>query len=90
MVNRFFRSTLFLVFALIISTSVAIAAPSVNVNTATVEQLQQVKGIGPKTAEKIVVYRQENGNFASLDELQNIRGIGVKSLNTMAGSLSLE
>lgn len=97
MVNRFLRSSLFLALAFIIAASMVVVAPnismaaaSVNVNTATVEQLQQVKGIGPKTAEKIVAYRQENGKFTSLDELQNIRGIGAKSLNSMTENLSLE
>ena len=47
-----------------------------NVNTATAEELQQVRGIGPVIAERIIQYREENGNFETLDDLANVRGIG--------------
>ncbi|MDY0212748.1 MAG: helix-hairpin-helix domain-containing protein [Desulfuromonadaceae bacterium] len=90
MFSNFMRFAVLLVLVFTFSASTAIAAPGLNVNTATATQLQQVKGIGPKTAEKIVAYRQENGEFTSLDELKNIKGIGDKSLNVMTGSLSLE
>lgn len=52
----------------------------VDLNTATVEQLQAVNGIGEKTAEAIVAYRNEHGAFASVDDLVNVKGIGVKKL----------
>jgi competence protein ComEA len=67
-----------------------LGAISVNVNTATAEQLQQVKGIGPKTADKIVDYRENHGQFSTLDELRNIKGIGEKSLEKMAQFMTLE
>lgn len=54
-------------------------APVLNLNTATVEQLEALPGIGPKTAELIVQYRQKNGPFKKVEELMNIRGIGEKS-----------
>jgi competence protein ComEA len=57
------------------------AAPSVvvNLNTATVQELQQLPGIGEKTAERIVEYRQKNGSFKKIEELMNVQGIGEKS-----------
>jgi comEA protein len=54
------------------------AAP-VNLNTATVQQLESLPGIGAKTAELIVAYRQKNGAFKKAEELMNIKGIGEKS-----------
>ncbi len=52
----------------------------VNVNAASVEELQQLHRVGRKTAEAIISYRNENGPFSSLDDLTNIRGIGPKTV----------
>ena len=54
-------------------------APALNLNTATLEQLEALPGIGPKTAELIVQYRQKNGPFKKVEELMNVRGIGERS-----------
>ena len=51
----------------------------VNLNTATTAQLQELPGIGPRTAERIIEYRQKNGNFKKIEELMNVKGIGEKS-----------
>ena len=51
------------------------AAP-VNLNTATAEQLDQLDGVGPATAQKILAYRQEHGGFRSVAELDRVPGIG--------------
>jgi competence protein ComEA len=48
----------------------------VNINTATVTQLDTLPGIGPSTAEKIVEYRDTNGPFATIDEIMSVSGIG--------------
>ena len=48
----------------------------VNINSASVEELTALKGIGLKTAEKIVTYRIENGGFKSAEELMKVKGIG--------------
>ncbi len=91
MSRRFFRTILVLFFAIALCAPAALlAALNININSATVEQLQQINGIGPKTAEKIVEYRNTHGKFSSLDELSNIRGIGDKSLEKMAKSITLE
>ena len=50
----------------------------VNINTATVEELMSLKGIGEKKAESIVEYREEIGSFVSIDELKGVKGIGDK------------
>ena len=55
----------------------------VNLNTATSAQLQQVPGIGPSTADKIVQMRKSYGPFKSVNDLLAIRGIGPKKLEKM-------
>jgi competence ComEA-like helix-hairpin-helix protein len=64
------------------------AAP-VNLNTATSEELQQVPGIGPVTAEKILQMRKSYGAFKSVDDLSAIRGIGPKRLEKMRKYLTV-
>jgi competence protein ComEA len=55
--------------------------------TATLEQLDEIDGIGPTLAERIVEYRTENGGFGSLNELQRVEGIGEKRLETLREAL---
>ena len=55
-------------------------APPVDLNTATAEQLDQLDGVGPETARKILEYRQAHGGFGSVDELGQVPGIGPKRL----------
>ncbi|MGI8946205.1 MAG: ComEA family DNA-binding protein [Thermoleophilaceae bacterium] len=57
---------------------VAAAGPSPSLATATVEQLEELDGIGPTLAERIVEYRESNGGFRSLEELLEVDGIGEK------------
>ena len=56
------------------------AFAAVNLNTATVEQLEALNGIGPSKAQAIIDYRKKNGNFKTVDELNNVPGIGDKTL----------
>jgi len=58
-------------------------AEIININTATSGQLQTLPNIGPKTAEKIIAYRDEHGAFGSISELINVSGIGEKTLEAL-------
>jgi competence protein ComEA len=62
--------------------AVAPSAP-INLNTATLEQLDTLDGVGPATAQKILDYRKEHGGFGSVEELDQIPGIGEKRLAAM-------
>jgi competence protein ComEA len=64
-------------------------AQPVNINTANSEQLQQVPGIGPATAEKILQMRKSYGPFKSVDDLLAIRGLGAKRLEKMRKYLTV-
>lgn len=61
----------------------------VNINTATSEKLQTVKGIGPATAQKIIEYRSLHGPFSSVDELVNVDGIGAKTVQKLRGKVTV-
>jgi competence protein ComEA len=66
-------------------------APSqpLNLNTATLEQLDTLDGVGPTTAQKILDYRTEHGGFGSVDELDQIPGIGEKRLAALRESVQV-
>src|SRR5712692_7418637 len=64
-------------------------AKPVNINTATSQELQQVPGIGPATAEKILQMRKSYGAFKSVDDLLAIRGLGAKRLEKMRKYLTI-
>jgi competence protein ComEA len=51
----------------------------VNINTATVQELSQLKGVGPAYAAKIVAYREANGPFAKSEDIMQVPGIGTKT-----------
>ncbi|HEU4690481.1 MAG TPA: helix-hairpin-helix domain-containing protein [Vicinamibacterales bacterium] len=60
------------------SSSASTSAP-INLNTASVAQLETLPGIGRSTAERILEYRQKNGSFKKIEDLMNVRGVGEKS-----------
>ena len=50
----------------------------ININTATEQELESLKGIGPATAKNIILYREEYGGFSSIEEIKNVKRIGDK------------
>lgn len=62
---------------------------TVNINTATSEELQTLDGIGPAMASRIIEYRQTNGDFTSVDDLGNVSGIGEKTLEKLRPHVSV-
>lgn len=64
--------------------SSAASTAVVNLNTATLEQLDSIPGVGPVTAQRIVDWRSQHGRFSSTRELQEVDGIGPKSFARIA------
>ncbi len=62
----------------------------VNVNTAGVQELTTLPGIGPALAERIVALRKESGPFRRAEDLLAVRGIGPKLLDKIRDRLSFE
>jgi len=58
-----------------------------SLGSATPEQLDEIDGIGPTLAERIIEYRTENGGFGSLSELQQVEGIGEKRFEPLREAL---
>jgi competence protein ComEA len=61
----------------------------INLNTATATQIASLPGIGPKTADLIVQYRQKNGPFKKVEEIMNVRGVGEKSFLKLKSRLTV-
>ena len=60
----------------------------VNINTAGVDELDSLPGIGPVLAQAILDYRAEHGDFQTLDELLEVRGIGSAKLDAMRDEIT--
>jgi competence protein ComEA len=60
-----------------------------NINTASVAELDALPGIGAKTAALIVEYRQKNGPFKKIEELMNVRGVGEKNFLKLKDQISV-
>jgi competence protein ComEA len=59
----------------------------ISLSSATQAQLEQLDGIGPALAGRIIQYREQHGGFRSVDELQQVSGIGQKRFDALKGSI---
>jgi competence protein ComEA len=93
--RHFVPSVFFGILALVLATVPAALAKKkppahpININAATAAELQQVPGIGPSTAQKILDTRKSYGAFKSVDDLLAIKGIGPKKLDKMRKYLTI-
>ena len=62
----------------------------ININTATIEELDNLPGVGESTANKILNYREENGMFKSIEEVKNVNGIGEKKYIDIKDKICIE
>jgi len=76
-------------FAACLMAFAGLAAAVVDLNTATVTELDAVKGIGPAKAKAIVDYRDKNGPFKSVDDLKGVKGFGAKTIEKLRPELTV-
>jgi len=93
--RRFVAAVLATALAVLVAPGLTSAASKadptarVNVNTATVEQLSALPGVGAKLAARIVEHRQKSGAFRSTQELMSVQGIGEKNFAKLEAWLSV-
>ncbi len=71
------------------ATGVPSNADLININTATLEQLDALPGIGPTTAQKIIDYRTEHGPFQRIEEIKNVSGIGLVTFDKIKNLITV-
>ncbi len=79
---------LFLLFGFA-SAAFAQDSGKIDINTASVEQLTNITGIGPAIAQRIVDYREKNGGFSTVEEIVNVRGIGEKTFEKIKNDITV-
>ena len=62
----------------------------ININTASMGELMQLKHIGPVLAERIIAYREEQGPFRKTKDIKNVKGIGDKTYEDIKKHITLE
>jgi competence protein ComEA len=96
LVRRMIATSLAVAMAVVLAAGPALAAgkpaptEKVNLNTATVEQLTALPGVGPTLAARIVEHREKAGQFSSPEELMNVKGIGEKNFQKIEQYLTVE
>ncbi len=62
----------------------------ININTANIEQLETLPGIGPTTATKIINYREENGKFKTIEDIKQVSGIGENKFEKIKNNITVK
>ncbi|WP_269619828.1 ComEA family DNA-binding protein [Zhongshania sp. BJYM1] len=78
----------YFLLALLLSLPFINASFALDVNTATAEELQTLKGVGPKRAEAIIRYREENGPIDSAEKLMSVPGVGASIITSNSEELT--
>lgn len=76
--------------AAVAATEFTVPAGPVNINTATLEQLDTLPGIGPSLAQRIIDYREANGPFSAVGDLMNVSGIGETRMEAIWNLVTVE
>ena len=71
------------------NSSGSVQSRKININTADSQALQQLKGVGPATAQKIIDYRNKNGKFKAIEDLKNVSGIGDKTFEKLKDKITV-
>lgn len=85
--------SLFMVLALVMTLvpmAMAEKPGKININTATTDELIQIKGIGDRYAQRIIEYREKNGPFHQVEDIMKIKGIGSKTFESIKDSIVVE
>lgn len=83
-------SGLVLLASILCAMPFAYAQQSININTATVDELQEMNGVGKTRAQAIVDYREQHGQFTQVDDLLAVDGIGQATLERNRDRLVME
>ncbi|MEI6266528.1 MAG: helix-hairpin-helix domain-containing protein [bacterium] len=70
-------------------TTTASISEKININTASIEDLDKLSGVGPATAQKIIDYRAQNGGFKSIEEVKEVSGIGDVKYSQMKDNITI-
>jgi competence protein ComEA len=89
--QKFVIPVLIVVLVALLNVFTVVAGDSkININTASSEELAQLKGIGPSYAAKIIEYREKNGPFKTPEDLMQVQGIGQKIFDTNKELITVE
>jgi len=72
------------------SISLKITDKKINLNRATLQELDSLPGIGGELGKRILAYRESKGNFSSIEELKKIKGIGQKTFEKLKNLVTVE
>ena len=62
----------------------------ININSAKLEELQNIPGVGPSIAQAIIDYREENGRFKSIEDIKNVSGVGDSKYKKMENYIKVK
>ena len=83
-------SVVFVLVLSLVPVAMAEDQSKIDLNTASVDELMMLKGIGEKYAKRIVEYRESNGAFTQIDDIMKIKGIGAKTFESIKDSIAVE